>query len=281
MINYIKKLYSIYTKKSSEFLNSLDSYYLKRKINRKTVDNNLIGKSLILVPHADDEWVGCSQFIINSCSKVVLYDMDMQGGDSYDIHITRKKELEKIAHKYKVELEANIGNIEDKIGNLEKKIEEYQPEMIFLPFFIDWHEDHIAVMNILREALTSIKNEIDLKIVMYQVSVPIPEKYITTCISMDRRAQIDKWKTFRDIYQTQVFFPIKRFCCNEYISGGIVNSYAAEVYSCMDINEWVSSFSMIPNESEKANIISCFRNVKKIRKYTECKENQKIHSKNI
>lgn len=269
MINYIKRIYSAYTKKSNEFVNIMDSYYLRGKISKKKVDCKLIGKSLILVPHADDEWVGCSQVIINNNSDIVLYNMDMQGGDSSDIHITRKKELEKMAYKYKLKLQDNIGKVEEKVDNLEKKIEEFKPDLIFLPFFIDWHEDHIAVMNILREALRNIPKNINIKIVMYQASVPIPEQYITTCIGMERRTQIDKWKTFRDIYPTQAFFPVKRFCCNEYINGGIINSYAAEVYSCMDINEWLSDFSIIPDRKERINIINSFRNVKKIRKCTK------------
>lgn len=44
MNNYIKKIYSVYKKKSYEFVNIIDSYYLRKKISEKKVDRKLMGK---------------------------------------------------------------------------------------------------------------------------------------------------------------------------------------------------------------------------------------------
>lgn len=64
------------------------------------LNSDIAGRIMILIPHADDEWIGCSRIIM--CKEdVLLCNMDMKGGDTNFLHQRRYKELLYLAHKYK------------------------------------------------------------------------------------------------------------------------------------------------------------------------------------
>ena len=57
------------------------------------------GEILIIAPHSDDEWIGCSQLLLNY-EDCVICNMDMEGGDDPDIHIQRLRETESLANLF-------------------------------------------------------------------------------------------------------------------------------------------------------------------------------------
>ena len=153
---------------------NLDCKQLRKSIVVQTIPSLPYGKkTVILIPHADDEWVGCSSLVKNG-SDILLYDMDMNGGDDKFLHEARYNELLKISTLYnkpllKVGLSRSLSLIEI--------IKKEKPQMICVPFFFDWHPEHIEVMGILRQALLNLEYDVD--IAMYQVSMPIPRNCIT------------------------------------------------------------------------------------------------------
>ena len=210
-------------------------------------------KSIILIPHADDEWVGCSS-VLRDNSEVLLVNMDMQGGDNPSLHQNRKAELSAMATRHKKKLKTIIG---DKVKSLSSIIKEYKPGIIYVPFYFDWHEEHILTMKILRDSL--IETGEKLKVAMYQVSLPIISDRVTHCVTHDKSKWTEKWEIFEKVYKSQLNIPYKRFAISERIQGSLCSSYAAEVFSICRSEEWLTNFDewlLTPNEIElvKSNL---------------------------
>lgn len=192
-------------------------------------------KFLILAPHSDDEWIGCSQ-IIQKRRNICICNMDMSGDDNSNIHKERFQEMSNLAEYFQRNF-VSVG--QDKVASLSKYITMYSPDYILLPYYKDWHREHIEVMSLLKDAINLC--EYNGQILMYQVSVPIPLYDCNTCISMTKDEQKYKWKVFRKVYKTQSFMPQNRFAAYERVDGGLVRSYAAEVYSMYSVCDWVYS----------------------------------------
>lgn len=246
----------------------IDFVFLRSKVALNTNINEIPEKSIfILAPHADDEWVGCSQ-ILSHMENVVICNMSMSGGDSIDLHKLREQEMQNIAQIVKKKLVTIEETREKKVVTLKKLLEENKPEFIAVPFFFDWHKEHIEVMRILRDVIVDMS--IDLNILMYQVSVPIPEQYINYCSRMTRKEHKDKWQVFYKVYQSQLIIPWKRFQYNERILGKMCGAYAAEVFCVESSNDWKRKLEeRILREEEQKEIKAKLQDIVVIRKTIE------------
>lgn len=216
---------------------NLDCKHLKKSIAAQTIASLPYDKkTVILIPHADDEWVGCSSLVMNG-SDILLYDMDMNGGDDKVLHEARYNELSKISTLCKKPL-LKVGL--SKSLSLIETIKKEKPQMICVPFFFDWHPEHIEVMGILRQALLNIEYDVD--IAMYQVSMPIPRNCITHINPMSKIEWKRKWKTFEEIYKSQTGIPYKRFAINERINGAVCESYAGEAFVYCGASVWLANY---------------------------------------
>lgn len=225
------------------------SQWRKKTSFKETESISDTSKYLILAPHSDDEWIGCSQ-IISRCKNVVILNMDMPGGDSPEMHKDRYLEMHTLAKDYKKEL-LTIGA--DKTQSLKDFICTIRPDFICLPHFFDWHPEHIQVMRYLRQALTECSYSG--KILMYQVSLPFHPEYVNCIVPLDKKAFKQKWETFKEVYKTQTFISYPRFMSNERINGALSNTYAAEVYSVEEYCKWMESFeSMLLSDAEKEDV---------------------------
>lgn len=263
MINSIKNKLSMF-KRNIIWLEN--SHSLKYKLKRRNDFINIINDTLILIPHSDDEWVGCGQLIMQKYDQVSLCYMNMNGGDTKEVHSKRYNELETTAKKFTLPLYILEGHFDEKYKQLAKLIELKKPQNIAVPFYCDWHDEHIEVMKILKNALFMIEDISKLNIIMYQVSVPIPLSIVTTCIKMDKKMQQRKWDFFYKTYKTQNYIPWKRFQLNEYINGAITGSYAAEVFVIEEASKWISLLdSRIFSEKEREIVLNNINNLKEIR----------------
>lgn len=236
---------------------TLDYRYIKGSCQYLDIPKlDIKQRSIILVPHADDEWIGCSSVIRNS-SEVILLNMDMQGGDSSALHNHRLRELEQIAKKYAVKL-ITVSSFKEQ--SLYKIINYFDPHYLYLPFFFDWHEEHIMTMRILHNVL--LGNDYKFNIVMYQVSLPIIPKICTHYYPLKKQEFVSKWSIFHEFYKSQLRIPYKRFSINERINGAYVKEYAAEFFCLTSVTEWLLNINnWILSDYEKSLIL---RNLLKI-----------------
>lgn len=234
------KVYNFYLKKKRELEWLRQVHYWRKRIpfkETKPIDND--ASYLILAPHSDDEWIGCSQ-IIKTCKDVIILNMDMQGGDTEEMHRTRYLEMETLASKYGRRL-LTVGN--EKEISLAEIIAEVKPDFICLPFFFDWHPEHIRVMKFLNQAL--LNSLYQGRILMYQVSLPIDSGFVNVSAPMSKEELGDKWSTFKETYKTQTMIAYKRFMANERINGAISGAYAAEVYVALEVSAWHESLDKL------------------------------------
>lgn len=227
----------------SKALSVKNNMYWKKsakKLRKETVSLGVEkpgeGKIIILMPHSDDEWIGCSQLIIHRSHNILVLNLDMCGGDDEYTHSVRRHEAITVSNMYHYELKLASNPIEDLI----RTIVDYSPDFIFLPCYFDWHEEHIRVMNAFMSAADTVG--FSGKVGMYQVSLPIPDEIINCGFPMSHKTWKEKWKLFKSYYPTQCFIPSTRFAIQEYINGPLANSYATEVYSIFEYGDWKQLF---------------------------------------
>lgn len=225
----LKKKNVIKWNKQSRKLRSLSSYKNIQKLED-------FGRSIILIPHADDEWVGCST-LLRKDTDLILCNVDMSGGDSDLLHKQRYKELEYVAAVHNKKIVTLRGNKQTAIKSIIVENDIYN---IFVPFFFDWHDEHRETMFILKSVLEDLNKEIC--ITMYQVSLPIAESRINYANGYDKKTWRLKWNNFEIYYKTQLSIPYKRFSYTERVNGALISAYAAEVFSACSKDEWLMNF---------------------------------------
>lgn len=215
-------------------------------------------KTMIILPHSDDEWVGCSQ-IISNWKNVILCDVNMSGGDSEEMHLKRKEELKNTSRLFGANL------IETSIDTLSNIIVDEMPDAICVPFYMDWHDEHLRVLEEISTNLSTLPPKI--KVFSYQVSVPIPNKFINYSIPMTKKEHKKKWNYFKTNYKTQVIIPFMRFASNEIVNGGCIGAYSAEVFRVSPSLEiWNNEYKKyrLP-EDERKTVIKSLHSIKETR----------------
>lgn len=237
---------------------------------RKLIDaNNEIQRSiqdenyLVLMPHADDELIGCSQLLKRTKGGVVV-NMDMPGGDDDRLHHLRYNEFV----NYMNSIDKEYLNIDtEKESALTRILLDRRPSYIFAPSFVDWHSEHHEVIRLLVSAISKTINEHwNPRIAMYQVSIPIHYKSVNLAYPMLRKQQKEKWDNFKQYYVTQTHLPSCRFSANEKINGKLVNSYAAECFWVLKADEWIHFIKDHCNPGKYKNLSSCINNLPEIHK---------------
>ena len=186
------------------------------------------GDVLVLMPHSDDEWIGCSALLRVGVARTVM-NMDMPGGDDASTHSLRRREAERMAEHYGYEL---LQYSRDTLKGLLQT-----PDVVVaVPCFIDWHPEHHQVMDLFRDAADDVDFLGD--VLMYQVSLPMPDVLVNAAMPLSRDDLKEKWLLFYKTYKTQRFMQTKRFEAHERIAGAFCGAYAAEVYSRMPYREW-------------------------------------------
>jgi len=262
----------------------IESRLIRLRLSKISFSDVIQGKVVILMPHSDDEWVGCSRIIIDQKTKVLIANMNMMGGDTEDIHHIRRQEMLAIANRYNSDVVLISGKKSDKIEELATLINDIKPDFVCIPFYYDWHSEHLETREILYEALRVLCSDSGLQyinkmnIIEYQVSVPIPVDCITHCMKMTQEDQDEKWEIFHRTYKTQDFFPIWRFKYNEYISGKLCGAYACENFVFSTAKLWMSSFvDNVISEQQRMKIMKDFRDIAKIRDTVDMFNQKKLH----
>lgn len=204
------------------------------------VDLNL-DRILIVVPHADDELIGCYQFMKSTKAIIYLFYSDMTGSNNDETNkYIRRKEFEQLCSENGFEYVISNGTINQ---SLYKVIEEFDPNAILLPSIIDWHPQHREVNNITRIVLCNMDKKP--KIIWYQVTVPIDYKRVNYYVPMNRQQQNEKWEMFNHIYKSQKNMPLMRFKYNERIAGGKRDEYANETFCVIEFERWLYYIKVI------------------------------------
>lgn len=218
-------------------------------------------KVLILAPHIDDDIIGCGGTIsryINGGARVhILYLTTGQRSrhpflDEEQLKEERKREACRVAELYGLKDLYFLDNIDGNLcldrENVEKVmdlVDQIQPDLVLVPFFLDYNLDHIETNRILIEAARKARWEMNL--LAYQIQCPLSPGTINRIVDIDSSILI-KQKAL-ELYKTQVYG--KRFFqtvvdLNRYQSSLASKrcSYV-EVFLSLDIKQYAHLFRRI------------------------------------
>lgn len=74
----IRKIKSLIRILNQEYSWYRDSKKCRRKLAQKKIQKVPTGKKIILMPHSDDEWIGCSRILLDQPEQVMVVNMDMK-----------------------------------------------------------------------------------------------------------------------------------------------------------------------------------------------------------
>ena len=250
-----------------------------RNLNLKELDASDF-HSLIFIPHADDELVGCYSLIKDAGSVSGVYFAFL--GDDYSEENKEKRstELKKFALSRNLQLFGVPSNNEELINIINKK----KINSIFLPCLIDWHPEHIKVSDYLYHFLKetrSLEIILNCSIYMYQVSVPLPDLLFNSYIGLSNCEQRKKWSEFCEFYSSQKHLPTYRFGIQECVSARNTEYYSVESFVEMTISEWLLFYETFKEKYIESDFTAMKSNISNIREIRKMSNNlyMKIYGK--
>ena len=153
-------------------------------------------KLLILSPHQDDEMLGCGCLIKKTLEAgglvKCIYITD--GSKSLSDQLTpeamieiRKAEAIRLTEHLNMEepifLGCSDGSLEpddkEAADKVAQAIEDYKPDAVLIPYFLDGHKDHTAVSGIYLASMKKLKNHKEFDTYCYEINSPISVHGIT------------------------------------------------------------------------------------------------------
>ncbi|MCM8542600.1 MAG: PIG-L family deacetylase [Lentisphaeraceae bacterium] len=182
-------------KYASELLETKRFYHQLKTIEMVNLDGK---KVLVIAPHPDDELFGCGGAIMKSeLSEATIFYVTTPGDDEETKQLIKEEALE-VSGELNAKAVFNVcdpGEISLEIDSLSELIQEKLPDIIFVPFILDDHDDHRRVNHLLSRLLSRLK--INCEIWSYQI-------YSTLLcnVAVDISAVIEKKKTSMAVYKT-------------------------------------------------------------------------------
>lgn len=179
---------------------------------------------LFIVPHADDELISSFSLLKSLGRNAIIYYCGMTGSNTQeDNKLIRDAEIINFCRDNDY-LFICPNNWQDE---LLQTIDEYGVNTIFFPSYIDWHNEHRYISNVLVQNKHSFP--VDINLFWYSVSVPISCS-CSLVKKMSKAEQKDKYYCFKKYYKSQNNIPINRFIIQEKINAKELNEYAGEVF---------------------------------------------------
>lgn len=226
---------------------------------------------LILSPHQDDEILGCGCLIKKALEEkgLVKCIFMTDGSQSLSQELTpealaelRKVEAIELAKNMgmaePVFLDCPDGSLNPDDGEAAKKvahvIEEYKPDMIFIPYFLDGHKDHTAVSGIFIASVKLLQNHKRFETYCYEVNSPISAYGVTHYA--DCTGYFKAKKDALGFYSSQTMsfesiFQMNRL--NRIIAG---TDEGAELFKHIELESYEDAYNRYNKSNE---ISSCFR----------------------
>lgn len=210
--------------------------------------NNMISnekqKILVLSPHVDDESIGLAGTIIKHKERnddiYCVYITDGGASDSdlskENVIKERKNEAEKVSKKLNflemIFLDEPDGKVkcnEELSGKLYNIIEKINPDIIYTPFLIDGHNDHVETTKALIKSLDKYNKDF-FNIFMYEINCNIKSDIINSISTMDKRIYNEKIALL-NIFESQKVMGFSSFLLLNRMKRFLLNSgFSAETF---------------------------------------------------
>ncbi len=249
-MKFDKKLYSLLSKTQEYF-------YKKHSLLHHV--NHLEGPNIwVLSPHPDDDVIGCGGTIIKHIAmghKVnIIYlcsgDKGIKDKNPVEVTIIRKSEAlnaalvlglsESNLHFLNFEDEKLLQNIDHAALEIKKLFNDVPPDLIYLPSFLDKHNDHFATNHIFKKL--NINNTV---IAAYEVWTPlIPNRIvdISAVISQKEKAIQAHVSQIKALQYDQAIIGLNRYRAKMYTKKSFEYAEAFLVINSQDYNSLITEF---------------------------------------
>ncbi len=217
----LKKLIKDITKLPIMFINTVAlSVYLKAsKSDAQIQELDIKGsKVLILSPHEDDETLGCGCLIQklaeNGCMVKCIFMTDGRNSLSFEYDCDamaklREEEASLVSDFFSIEPPAFLRCPDGELAvdeyytsKLLDIINDFNPDYIFFPYFLDALSDHSATSGLLLSTVDKLKRDKKIKFYAYEINNPISIYGVNSYI--DGTKYMEKKKKALDIYKSQI-----------------------------------------------------------------------------
>ena len=242
-------------------------YYKNSKVNENyIVDDMFEGEKNILVvaPHVDDETIGAGGTLIkhrNRSDRIsVVYVSDGGGstteGSREELIAERKREgmgvkdfLLAQSIYFLDEPDGNVNSNNDElVDKLVQILEKVNPNIIYTPFLIDGHRDHVETTKGVLKAMEKWNNDFS-NIYMYEVNLPFKPSLINSISTMDKKIYEEKEKMY-EIFKSQWAMGFSVFSLLNRRKRLIVGeSYGGEVFVKTNVESSIKIMEFL-NQSE-------------------------------
>lgn len=166
-------------------------------------------KIAVLVPHADDEWIGPYSIIKEKPSKLHCVYFNLFGNDYSEKNIrTRDSEIKASSDYWGFKL---VNNYDYDVEALCKELR--VANKCFVPSPYDWHNEHREVFKTFVKAYSLLTESEKSKLEIYYFCVSLPHSYKEPqyYVPLTKNDLYDKWQVFPRIYHSQSFMPALRY----------------------------------------------------------------------
>lgn len=226
-----------------QFTRSLFAQLVYFKIQK--LDHEKLGKILILVPHSDDEWIGCSQ-VIKKADDVTCAYFHLYGENLKNNNIKKRDE------EINLSAATNHFNLLNLRDNHEERLKELLHnnyfDTVFTPSPFDWHNQHRYVFTCLAHSLElSPKSP---QVYYYNISVPHYPNEKLFFLPMSKKEQSEKWSIFSYIYISQSFMPSYRYALQERLDTRGC-AFSGELYAMKSRQEMLQDLNFISDSKNQ------------------------------
>lgn len=211
--NFLKYIYINLLKYKQLYLWYCQFLYVRfRKLYPSYLKELIINdndKVVILVPHADDEWIGPYSIIKDRYSKLHCIYFNLFGNNYSEDNVRKRNaEIKKSSEYWGVTLDNVYKYDVDALCQLIK-----DARYCFIPSPYDWHEEHRKVFLTFVMAFNklTIEQREKLNVFYFSVSVPHPCDKAQFYIPLTKKELNEKWSQFVKIYHSQAFMPACRY----------------------------------------------------------------------
>lgn len=128
------------------------TYFLHVPRYLKPIPNKIEGEILIIVPHSDDELIGCHQFIRHNINNATLFYCGFTGKNkTQENHIVRLDEFKKYCEQSNCKYVVSSENVKE---DLYSYLDEAKPDIVAIPSMVDWHSEHRVINYYIRLGIT-------------------------------------------------------------------------------------------------------------------------------
>ena len=166
-------------------------------------------KIAILVPHADDEWIGPYSILKQRPPFLHCIYFNLFGNDYSESNIrTRNGEIVASSKYWGYKLVNNYNYDAESLYN-----EIVTAKYCLIPSPIDWHPEHRQVFQTFVQAYNKLSKEQkdSLEVYYYSVSVPHSCRERLYYIPLAKQEVEAKWEQFLKVYHSQAFMPALRY----------------------------------------------------------------------